>query len=82
MNHEQGERRDCPRTRFPDGTVCGEYGWHAPDCPERPERQVPLVETARVRAVLRLIGSEHLTPVGRRQIEAVLDEAEGERSDR
>jgi hypothetical protein len=25
----------CPRTKFPDGTHCGEYGWHAINCPER-----------------------------------------------
>jgi hypothetical protein len=25
----------CPGTKFPDGTHCGEYGWHASDCPER-----------------------------------------------
>jgi hypothetical protein len=26
---------ECPKTRFPDGTHCGEYGWHARDCPDR-----------------------------------------------
>jgi hypothetical protein len=24
---------ECPQTRFPDGTHCGEYGWHAKGCP-------------------------------------------------
>jgi|KBSMisStaDraftv2_1062788.scaffolds.fasta_scaffold09487_6 hypothetical protein len=23
----------CLGTRFPDGTHCGDYGWHAKDCP-------------------------------------------------
>ena len=38
---EEQEREDlrkvraCPGTRFPDGTHCGEYGWHAKDCPMR-----------------------------------------------
>jgi hypothetical protein len=27
----------CPQTRFPDGTHCGEYGWHGIGCPERVE---------------------------------------------
>jgi hypothetical protein len=27
--------QQCPGTKFPDGTHCGEYGWHASDCPER-----------------------------------------------
>ena len=31
---------ECPRTRFPDGTHCGEYGWHAMDCPARDEPEV------------------------------------------
>jgi hypothetical protein len=40
---EEREREDlrkvraCPGTKFPDGTHCGEYGWHASDCPERVE---------------------------------------------
>jgi len=28
----------CPETRFPDGTHCGEFDWHARDCPEWRER--------------------------------------------
>ena len=24
----------CTQTKFPDGTHCGEYGWHASNCPE------------------------------------------------
>jgi hypothetical protein len=32
---EREHAMDCPQTRFPDGTHCGEYGWHAPDCPAR-----------------------------------------------
>jgi hypothetical protein len=31
----QNPGHSCPGTRFPDGTRCGEYGWHAPDCPAR-----------------------------------------------
>jgi hypothetical protein len=27
--------RACPKTKFPDGTHCGEHGWHAKNCPER-----------------------------------------------
>jgi len=32
-------RRVCPQTRFPDGTHCGEYGWHGVGCPEREVNQ-------------------------------------------
>ena len=35
----------------------------------------------RVRAVLRLISPDHITPVGRRMIEKVLDEEEAKDSD-
>lgn len=30
------ELTECPKTRFPDGTRCGEYGWHGIGCPDRP----------------------------------------------
>jgi hypothetical protein len=38
---------------------------------------VTVVDVEQVRAVMRLIGNEHITPVGRRQIEKVLQAAEG-----
>lgn len=25
---------ECPRSKFPDGTRCGDYGWHALNCPQ------------------------------------------------
>jgi hypothetical protein len=77
---EEQEREDlrkvraCPGTRFPDGTHCGEYGWHAKDCPMRAVRSAETDDLiANLRAVLRLISPEHITPMGVRQIEQVLN---------
>lgn len=30
---DESDRGACLGTRLLDGTRCGEYGWHAPDCP-------------------------------------------------
>jgi hypothetical protein len=48
---EEQEREDlrkvraCPGTTFPDGTHCGEYGWHAIDCPMRVNLDAPAQHT-------------------------------------
>lgn len=31
----------CPRTAFPDGTQCGDYNWHAADCPNAIDTPTP-----------------------------------------
>jgi hypothetical protein len=36
-DNEEAALAACPGTKFPDGTRCGEYGWHASDCPARTE---------------------------------------------
>ena len=37
------EPTECPQTMFPDGTHCGEHGWHASDCPARTSIEALLV---------------------------------------
>jgi hypothetical protein len=64
---------ECPGTKFPDGTHCGEYGWHARDCPVRAAD--PQAQVARVRELVAAAdalrpedfktGQDHLPPAFR-----------------